>query len=135
MKRVTRLGSGRLAALLLAAGGVSLLLKLLVIFITDGETTATGLAAVFLLAGAVLLVTGFGAFAWWLVRTRPAAVRVVAAVAGVLSFFVLFSILDTLGKNFAADTSYWQDEIGILLTAILALGLAAFPSTRSTWAS
>ena len=118
--------------MLLAAGGISLLLKLLVIFITDGETTATGLAAVFLLAGAVLLVTGFGALAWWLVRTRHVGVRIVAAVAGVLSFFVLFSILDTIGKNFAADTSYWQDEIGILLTAILALGLAAFPATRST---
>jgi len=132
---VTRLGSGRLAAVLLAAGGISLLLKLLVIFITDGETTATGMAAVFLLSGAVLLVTGFGALAWWLVRARQVGVRIVAAVAGVLSFFVLFSILDTIGKNFAADTSYWQDEIGILLTAILALGLAAVPATRTPWAT
>ena len=105
------------------------------ILITDGETTSTGLAAVFLLAGAVLLVTGFGALAWWLVRTRPVAVRVAAAVAGVVSFFILFSILDSIGKNFAADTSYWQDEVGILLTAVLALGLAALPATRSPWAS
>jgi hypothetical protein len=131
------LGSARgLATILLGAGAASLALKLLVILVTDGEVTDTGLAAVFLLAGVVLVVLGFALFAAWLAGRWPLVVRVLAGAAGVVAFFVLFGVLDSIGKNFASDSSYWQDEIGILLTALLAAALAGLawtpPATRET---
>jgi hypothetical protein len=93
--------------------------------VTDGEVTDSGLASVFLLAGVVLLVPGFALFAAWAAGPRRLVIRILAGVIGAIAFFVLFEVLDSIGKNFADDSSYWQDEIGILLTAVLAAALAA----------
>ena len=94
--------------------------------------TDSGLASVFLLAGVVLTVAGLATFAFWLASRWPLVVRIVAAILGVVTFFIAFSVLDSIGKNFADDASYWQDEIGILFTALLAaaLGVVAWRSAR-----
>ena len=121
---------GVAGAAALAAGGVSLLAKLAVILITDGEVTDTGAASFFLLLGVALLVVGCAALGFWLARRWHPAVRIVAAAAAVGLFFVAFSLLDSLGKTFVERGSYWRDEMGILLTAVLALALALPAASR-----
>jgi uncharacterized membrane protein len=102
-----------------------------VILVTDGEVTDSGAAAVFLLLGVALIVVGAAATGFWLARRWHPVVRVIAAIAAVALFFVAFELLDSLGKNFVERGSYRRDELGILLTAVLALALAAAARLRA----
>ena len=110
-----------------AAGGAAWLAKFGVIVATDGAVDDEGAAAVFFVAGAVLMAVGAAAVTLRLARS--AATALAAAIAAPLLWWVTFMVLEPLAEGAVGDAgaSWLQDEAGIALTGAvwLALGLAS----------
>ena len=117
----------RWAPVVLLAGAISWLAKMVVIFATDGRVDSTGAAAVFFIGGIPLMAIGATAVGLWLSRGRALWIRSVSIVISFLAFFVSFVILDSIAKPTLGEVgpSYMTDEAGILVTAIFWLLVAA----------
>jgi hypothetical protein len=71
----------------------------------------------------VIVATGGAVAGFWLGSGRGLPLRAAAAVLGLIGFFVLYFVLDTIARGIAGDRGpdYAADEVGILLTGIVAL--------------
>lgn len=116
-----------IAAIALIVGAIAWLAKLVVIVITDGAEGGAGdtASSVLFLLGFVLLLSGSTAVGLWLTRGRGPVVRLAAALVAPVLFFVTMNLLDPLGEALVGDLgpSYVREEAGILLAAVLWLGL------------
>jgi hypothetical protein len=124
----------RISTRLLVAGSLAWLMKLAVIGMT--ESTDGTLVSVLWAAGFFAMLAGAALLAAWITRTRHLALRIVAALAGGVVFFMSMNVLDSLAKAVAGDAGpvYLEDEWGILLAALtwLAVALATTAHQRSS---
>lgn len=81
------------------------------------------------LLGVALMPAGLAGIAVALAWHRNVAIRAVAAIAGLLTFFPVFVVLEGIAKGLVGDAgpSWLPDESGILATgaALAACGLLA----------
>jgi hypothetical protein len=130
------------SSIVLAAGGFAWLTKMAVIAATDGAEAGTGSAAasVFYLLGVALMPAGLAGVAVALAAGRHLVLRVVAGIAGFLSFFASYAVLESIAQAIVGDTdpTWLGDEVGILLTGVVLMtaGLLAAqhsqPRTQTT---
>jgi hypothetical protein len=119
------------SSIVLAAGGLAWLAKMAVIAATDGAEGGTGsaVASVFYLLGVGLMPVGLAGVAVALAAGRHLVLRVVAGIAGFLSFFVSYVVLEGIAKAIVGDTgpTWLGDEVGILVTGgvLMTAGLLA----------
>lgn len=108
---------------MLAAGGLSWLAKMAVIAATDGAEQGTGdaLASLFYLGGVALMAAGLATVAVALTAGRHVALRAVAGIAGVVSFFFAYVAIDGAAKTVSGDAgpTWFHDEVGILATGAI----------------
>ena len=119
------------SSMILAGGGLAWVAKIAVIAASDGAETgfASTLAAILYLLGVAGMAAGLCALAVSLSAGRPVAVRVLAGVAGFVSFFAAYVAIESVAKGIAGDSgpAWFGDEVGILATGALlaAAGLYA----------
>jgi hypothetical protein len=108
-----------------AVGGALWVLKVAVIALNDavGRDVDAFPVPVFYLGAVLLMVVGSTAVGIALVRNSPWWVQVVAAVAGVIGLFLLYTVLDAVLKGAFNDTgpSWLRDELGIVATGAVCL--------------
>ena len=128
-----------LASGLLAAGGVSWLVKIGVIVATDGRVITTGPAAVLMSAGLILLALGAAAGGAWLARRAHPVLGALAALVAVGAVAVSSAAVGSLGAALARGRgpAYWDAEGGLLAAALLwsALGAATLARARRAGAA
>lgn len=111
------------SSIVLAAGGLAWLAKMAVIGATDGAEAGTGSAAasIFYLLGVALMPAGLAGVAVAFVGGRHLVVRVVAGMAGFLSAFVSYALLESIAQGLVGDTdpTWIGDEIGIFVTGLV----------------
>jgi hypothetical protein len=105
-------------------GGLGWLVKVALIWENGGTNTDEGLVAVMFLVGALGLLVASAAAGAWLTARRPAWLRALAAVGGVVAFLAVFSLLDLVLSPLAEDGSWAKDEVEIVASALLGLALA-----------
>jgi hypothetical protein len=108
-----------------AVGGALWVLKVAFIALNDAlDRDVDALPVpVFYLGAILLMVVGATAVGIALVRNSPWWVQVLAAVAGVIGLFVLYSVLDAVLKGAFGDAgpSWLRDELGIVATGAVCL--------------
>ena len=108
-----------------AVGGALWILKVAFIALNDamGRDIDTFPVPVFYLGAILLLVVGSTAVGIALVRGSPWWAQVLAAAAGVVGLFLLYTVLDALLKAAFGDTepSWLRDELGIVATGVVCL--------------
>lgn len=123
------------SSILLAAGGLAWLAKMAVIVATDGAETGTGsaAAAVFFLLGVALMPVGLAGVGAALAAGRHPLLRVVAGIAGFLSAFVCYSVLEGIAQSLVGDTdpTWIGEEIGILVTGVVLAATGLLAAQRS----
>lgn len=106
-------------------GGVGWLAKVALIWANGGTNTDEGLVAVMFAVGVLGMFVAAAAAGAWLTAGRPGWLRALAAAGGIVGFLVLFGLLDAVLSPLAEDGSWAQEEVEIVASAVLALGLAA----------
>lgn len=123
------------AALVLAAGGFAWLAKMAVITVTDGAVSGAGetTASAFYLLGVALMAVGLAAVAVALTSGRHVALRVVAGVVGLVSFFVIYVVVESIAQAIAGDAgpSWMADEVGILATGAVLMSAGLLIARRA----
>lgn len=123
-----------LASGLLAAGGLSWLVKIGVIVATDGRIIDTGPAALLMTAGIVLLLLGAAGTGAWLAGRRHPVLRGLAAIGGIAVLVAGSVSLGWVGATLlrGRGPAYFDQEAGLLVVALLwsAVGLAALARAR-----
>ena len=108
-----------------AVGGALWVLKVAVIALNDaiGRDIDAFPVPVFYLAAILLMVVGSTAVGIALVRNAPWWVQVLAALAGVIGLFLLYTLLDAVLKGAFGDAgpSWLADELGIVSTGAVCL--------------
>lgn len=122
-----------LLATLLAIGGVAWLVKVALIAANGGENTTEGIVAVFFFIGAFGLLVGSSSLGLWLARTRPVIVRVLAAILAITFFWLTFGLIDEAMQSIvgSAGPQWVQDEMGIVVTAIIWLAIGLWVRARA----
>ena len=122
-------------SIVLAAGGLAWLAKMAVIAASDGADAGTSSAAasVFYLLGVALMPAGLAGVAVALAAGRHLVLRVVAGIAGFLSFFVSYVVLEGIAQSLVGDTgpTWLGDEVGILVTGIVLAATGLLVAQRS----
>jgi hypothetical protein len=122
-------------SIVLAAGGLAWLAKMAVIGATDGAEAGTGSAAatVFYLLGVALMPVGLAGVAAALAAGRHLVLRVVAGIAGFLSFFASYLVLEGIAQAIVGDTrpAWLGDEVGILVTGVVLMTAGLLAAQRS----
>jgi hypothetical protein len=125
-----------IAGTTLIAGGVAWLLKLWVIFATDGRVVATGAAATFLELGLVLLIVGSTGIGVRVMMSQEPSMRVVLALASPLVVLGVGYIVGG-GIGYAilviAGALAGTKVPGYLLAESAILGLAVIGLVAGTW--
>jgi hypothetical protein len=111
----------------LLAGGVAWFAKLSVIAATGGRVTDTGAASAFFFLGLLLLLAGAALAGVALTAGRHPAVRIAAGVLAPLTFMAIgLSVLESAGRSLlATEGTWWYDEVGIFLSAVLGAAAGA----------
>lgn len=124
------------AAAVLAAGGGAWLAKMAVIAATDGAVSGAGstAASVFYLLGVALMAAGLAAVAVALTAGRNVVIRAAAGVVGLVSFFVVYVVVENIAKAIAgnAGPSWLEDEVGILATGAVLMTAGLLIARRAT---
>lgn len=122
-------------SIVLAAGGLAWLAKMAAIAATDGAEAGTGSAAatVSYLLGVALMPTGLAGVAVALAAGRHLVLRVVAGIAGFLSFFVSYVALEGIAQAIVGDTrpAWLGDEVGILVTGVVLMTAGLLAAQRA----
>jgi hypothetical protein len=121
--------SFRTSAALLAAGGLCWVVKFVVIAGTDGALTGAPdtVAGVFYLAGVGLMALGLAGLGFSLFSSRHLVLRVLAAGAGLVTWWVTYMLIETVARSIVGDTDpvWLGEEVGIVSTGavLMTLGL------------
>jgi len=106
-----------------------------VIAASDGAEAGTGSAAatVFYLLGLALMPAGLAGVAVALVGGRHLALRVVAGIAGFLSFFASYVVLEGIAQAIVGHTrpTWLGEEVGILVTGVVLMTAGLLAAQRS----
>ena len=110
-------------------GGLCWVVKFIVIAATDGALTGAPdtLTGVFYLAGVGLMAVGLAGLGFSLLSGRNVVLRVLAAVAGLVTWWVTYMLVEGVAQSIVGDTDpvWLGEEIGIVTTGavLLTLGL------------
>lgn len=120
----------RAATGLLLVGSLAWLMKVAVIGVAESDEGA--FVSILWLVGFFGMLLGAALLAAWITRSRHLVLRVLAAFGGLVVFFVSMDMLDTLAKAVTdgAGPSYLEEEWGILLAALVWLGVALLAGAR-----
>jgi hypothetical protein len=118
------------AAACALAGGTAWLLKqgAIALAATGGEVPESGLIAILYLAGLGLMLVGASGIAALLLRRKPAVVwMTVAVVSAPVVFFGVQAAVDAVVDALVGESAHWwwESEGGIVLTALVFLGIGA----------
>lgn len=124
-----------LASALLAAGGLSWMIKIGIIVATDGRIITTGPAAALMTAGLVLLPLGAAGVGAGLARHAHVGLRAVAAL-GAVALLVAGSVaLGIAGSTLfrGSGPSYLAEEAGLFAAGVVwfAVGLRTLRHARA----
>lgn len=124
---LARMTANRVASVAGVLGGVSWLAKVGLIWANGGTNTDEGIVAVLYLAGLLVLAIAALAAGYAVVTTAPIWLRVVVSVATLALFWILYSVIDSAAQAMYSGGGWLDDELGIVVTAVLALlvGLVA----------
>lgn len=127
------------SAVVLAAGGFCWMAKMAVIAVSDGALsglpdTAT---AVLYIAGVSLMALGMAGLAVAFLAGRHVALRVLGAIAGLISWAVTYVVIESLAQAVVKESgpTWWGEEVGILATGtvLMVVGIwLARPRPRVT---
>ena len=106
-------------------GGLGWLVKVALIWGNGGTNTDQGLVAVFFFVGLGGLVVASVAAGVWLTANRPVMVRVLAGIVGLVAIWLLFTLLDAVLSPLVRDDHWFQQEVEIVVTALVGLVLAS----------
>jgi hypothetical protein len=121
----------RVAAYAWLVGGAAWLVKLLLILAADGgDNVAIGAA---FLVGIAALFVGGGAASYALLRRWSVWLAVPGALAGVAVTFTAINMLDSVLQSVVPASGWFDEEVGILGAAILALLLGLALLRRRRW--
>ena len=118
---LTRMTASRVASAAGVLGGVLWLVKVGLIWANGGANTDEGIVAVFYLAGLLALAVAALAAGYAVVTTAPIWLRAVVSVATLALFWILFSVIDSAAHVVYTGDGWLDDELGIIVTAALAL--------------
>ena len=108
-----------------AVGGALWVLKVAMIALNDalGRDVDAFPVVVFYLGAVLLMVVGSTAVGIALVRNAPWWVQLLAAFAGIVGLFLLYTLLDAVLKGAFGDAgpSWLADELGIVATGAVCL--------------
>lgn len=123
----------RKLAMVLAAGAVLWLVKVAQIAANGGENTTEGLVGATFLLGLACLFFGSTSVGLLLTEGRGVAVKVLAALASIVAFWVSFSLIDTAMQALVGDAGpQWvHDEMGIVATAVVWLAISLWVVART----
>ena len=126
--------SRRLAAVAWLVGGVAWLVKLTLILANGGSNTDEGIVAVFFLAGVLALVVAGAASGFTLCRRWGTWAAVIGVPIGAAATLVGINLIDSVLKAVVPASGWYEDEVGILGAAVIALllGLALLGGGRSS---
>ena len=128
----------RLAAAVLAAGGFCWVLKFVVIAATDGATSGAPdtITSILYITAVSLMVLGLVGLGVAVTAGRHVVLRVLAGVAGVVTWVVTYMVVDTVAQAVAGDSgpSWLEDEVGIVATGaiLMTVGLLLARSKQPT---
>lgn len=113
------------------AGGAVWLAKVALIWGNGGTNTGDGLVAVAFFIGFAGLLVALLAGGYSVVTTAPIWLRAVVSVCATLLGLMLFTIMDDAAKGVYSSEGWLRDEIGILITASIALVVGVVGVIRS----
>jgi hypothetical protein len=122
-------------SMVLVAGSLAWVAKTAVIAATDGAEAgaSSAITAILYLLGAVLMPAGLAGMAVALTAGRHLMLRVVAGVAGFLSAFITYSVLEAAAQSLTGDTdpAWLGEEVGILVTGVVLAAIGLLAAQRS----
>jgi hypothetical protein len=124
----------RLAAVAWLVGGAAWLVKLTLILANGGSNTDEGLVAVFFFVGVLALVVAGAASGFTLLRRWGIWAAAIGVPIGAAATLVGISVIDSVLQPIVPASGWYDEEVGILGAAIVALllGLALLARGRST---
>ena len=122
----------RAAAIAWFVGGVAWLVKLTLILANGGSNTDEGIVAVAFFVGAAALVVAGALSAFALLRRRSIWLGVLGAPVGAAVTLIGISVIDTVLQGLVPASGWFDEEVGILGAAVLALLLGALLARRQT---
>lgn len=124
--------AGKIASIAALAGGVAWLVKVGLIWGNGGTNTDGGLVSVCYLLGLVALTVALLAAGYSVVASAPVWLRVVVSVAVLALGWIIFGSIDSAAKGVYDGDDWLRDELGILISAALALvgGVASLLRSR-----
>jgi len=120
----------RVATLAWVVAGVVWLVKVVLIAENGGSDTSGGLVGVAFFIGVVALVVAGAACGFVLLRRRRSWLGYVGLVLGVVVTLVGFVVLEGVLKAIVPANGWFEGEVGIVGTAIVALTLGVTLSRR-----
>ena len=126
-----------MAAVAWLAGGVAWLVKLTLIFANGGTNTNEGFVGVAFLVGVLALVVAGAASGFTLLRRWGIWAGAIGVPIGAVATLAGFSVIDSVLQSIVPASGWFEEEVGILGTAAVALllGLALLAKGRSKGAA
>lgn len=125
----------RLAASVMAAGGLCWVLKFVVIAATDGATSGLPdtLTAVLYITAVLLMVAGMAGLGVALLSGRNLLLRVLGGVGGVVTWVVSYAVIGTVMGAVAPDSgpSWLDDELEIVATGAILMTVGLLLARRA----
>jgi hypothetical protein len=129
--------SSRLAAVAWLVGGAAWLVKLTLILANGGSNTDEGIVGVAFFVGVFALVVAGAASGFTLLRRWGIWAAAVGAPIGAAATLVGISAIDSMLQPIVPASGWYDEEVGILGAAVIAilLGLALLARSRSKGAA
>jgi hypothetical protein len=126
----------RLPAVAWLVAGIAWLVKLTLILANGGSNTDEGVVAGVFLAGVLAFVVAGAASGFTLGRRWGTWAAVLGAPIGVAVTLVGINVIDSVLQTIVPASGWYEDEVGILGAAVIALllGLALLKRLRSSGA-
>jgi hypothetical protein len=115
--------TARVAAVAWLVGGVAWVVKLTLILANGGANTDEGIVAVAFLGGVAALVVAGGTSGFTLLRRWGTWVAVVGIPVGAAATLVSINVIDGVLQPIVPASGWFDEEVGILGAAVVALGL------------
>lgn len=114
----------RIASVAALVGGVAWLLKIGLLYLSDGVNTESGLVGYAEIVGWAALFVSLAAAGYTLVETAPVWLRGVVAICTPLLVLMVWALLDQAVKAMYGGQSWFRDEVSILVAAVIAIIMA-----------
>lgn len=115
----------RISGALAVIGGLAWLAKVALIWANGGTGTTGGVVGLLFLTGGICIALAGGLRAWYLAGIAKVWRRVLATLAYVVVLILLVDLPILIGWQIFGRV-WVAEELGIILTALLALGLGAY---------